>query len=332
MYYAKPLMTEDVHYVESIMSETNNIAALHSTYHSLSEWNCIFDENARDADEENFLICADNDVCAWLKLNGLLNADTSWISMLVVSDKYKHQGVGKFAVEYASEYLHSKGFNQIGVQTTKDNLAAINLYKKCGFNIVELKKFKTEDGTKINSYVMLKTLESKKYSLVLPDETYEEVYTQMMDKWEAIEENIQPELLRRYSKSLGANVSYSKWLEWCEDDRITGSMLSTGVPCTLYFFVDDTGEILGAIEINQKNTHRGHLHAGIAPWHRGKGLGTKMLESALKICRNMGMTSVEIVTYKTNKSAIKTILKNGGVLMDEFYEDEKWSQRYRVSL
>lgn len=158
MYYAKPLMTEDVHYVASIMSEISNIAALHSKYHSLSEWKCIFDENARDADEENFLICSDNDVCAWLKLNGLLNSDIAWISMLVVSDKYKHQGVGKIAVEYAFEYLNSKGFNQIGVQTTKDNVAAINLYKKCVFNIVELKKFKTEGGTKVQAYVMMKTL------------------------------------------------------------------------------------------------------------------------------------------------------------------------------
>lgn len=325
-------MTEDVHYVASIMSETSNMAALHSTYHSLSEWKCIFDENARDADEENFLICSDNDVCAWLKLNGLLNADTVWISMLVASDKYKHQGVGKFAVEYAFEYLYSKGFNQIGVQTTKDNVAAINLYKKCGFNIVELKKFKTEDGTKVQAYVMMKTLEPKKYSLVLPDKNHEEAYIQMMNKWESIEDDIQPQLLRRYSDSQGKNVQYSKWLEWCEDDRTTGSMLSTGVPCTLYFFVDDAGEILGAIEINQKNTHRGHLHAGIVPWHRGKGLGTKMLELALELCRNMGMTSVDIVPYKFNKSAIKTILKNSGILIGEFYEDEKWSQRYTISL
>lgn len=175
-------------------------------------------------------------------------------------------------------------------------------------------------------------IDSKNYKLVIPDKSYELQYIKMMDKWEATEENIQPELLSRYSKSLGANVSYLKWLEWCEDDRTTGSMLSTGVPCTLYFFVDDTGEIFGAIEINQKNTHRGHLHAGIVPWHRGKGLGTKMLELALVICRNMGMTSVDIVPYKSNKSAVKTILKNGGTLMDEFYEDEKWSQRYRVSL
>ncbi len=175
-------------------------------------------------------------------------------------------------------------------------------------------------------------MDIKNYKLVIPDETYEKQYTEMMDKWESIEDNIQPHLLRRYSKSLGKNVPYSKWLEWCEDDRTTGSKLSTGVPCTLYFLVDDSKEIYGAIVINSSNTHRGHLHAGIVPWHRGKGLGTKMLELALEICRNMGMTSVDIVPYKSNNSAIKTILKNVGTLMDEFYEDEKWSQRYRVSL
>ena len=101
MYYVKPLIAEDIHYVASIMSETSNITALHSINHSLAEWKCIFEENARDADEENFLICTDNDVCAWLKLNGLLNTDTAWISMLVVADKYKYQGVGKYAVEFA---------------------------------------------------------------------------------------------------------------------------------------------------------------------------------------------------------------------------------------
>ena len=332
MYEIKPLKQEDIIFVCSLMSEPNNISALHTDIIPFDEWQKSFAEAENDVDEENFIVYKNNIPCGWIKLNGLKSNDTAWISMLVVSEKFKHQGVGKFAIESAFEYLHSKGFNQIGVQTTEDNNAAKNLYMKCGFSIAEIKKFKAKDGTKINSYVMLKTLDSKKYSLVLPDETHEEAYIQMMDKWESVEDSIQPQLLRRYSKSLGANVSYSKWLEWCEDDRTTGSMLSTGVPCTLYFFVDDTGEILGAIEINQKNTHRGHLHTGIAPWHRGKGLGTKMLELALGICRNMSMTSVDIVPYKSNKSAVKTILKNGGILMDEFYEDEKWSQRYTIPL
>ena len=54
MYYVKPLISDDVHYVASIMSETSYITTLHSTNHSLTEWKCIFDENTCDADEENF--------------------------------------------------------------------------------------------------------------------------------------------------------------------------------------------------------------------------------------------------------------------------------------
>ncbi len=175
-------------------------------------------------------------------------------------------------------------------------------------------------------------IDTMHYKLVLPDESHERQYTQMMDKWEAVENDIQPQLLRRYSDSQGKNVSYSKWLEWCEDDRTTGSMLSTGVPCSLYFLVDDSNEIYGAIVINSTRTHMGHLHAGIAPWHRNKGLGTIMLQFALDICRDNGLASVEIVPRKSNTAAIQIILHNGGVLKETFFENEKWSARYVVNL
>lgn len=170
-----------------------------------------------------------------------------------------------------------------------------------------------------------------KYTLVLPNGSHEKAYNQMMERWEKLENNIQPELLRRYSKSFGSNVPYAKWLEWCEDDRTTGSMLSTGVPCTLYFLIDDNKEIIGATAINQSNTHRGHLHAGIVPWRRNEGLGTLMLSLALDICKTNKMDSVDIVPYKSNKGAIKTILKNGGVLQDKFFDKGKWSQRYTIT-
>lgn len=175
-------------------------------------------------------------------------------------------------------------------------------------------------------------INAQNYRLVIPDESYEEQYTKMMDRWEAVEKNIQPELLRRYSKNLNSNVPYSKWLEWCKDDRTTGSMLSTGIPCTLYFFVNESKEILGAIVINSSRTHRGHLHAGIAPWNRSKGLGTIMLRLALDICKDNGLTSIEIVPYENNKSAIKTILNNGGVLQEKFFEDGRCSLRYSIEL
>lgn len=171
-----------------------------------------------------------------------------------------------------------------------------------------------------------------KLRLTIPDVCHEEMYTCMMDRWEATGEKIAPSLLSRYSSKEKANVSYTKWLEWCENDRTTGSNLSTKTPCTLYFLVEEEKELIGGIEINHENTHRGHLHAGIAPWSRGKGYGTIMLELALEKCREMGLKSVQIVPHKGNIGAIKTILNNGGVLIEEFCEEGIWSQRYEIQL
>lgn len=127
-------------------------------------------------------------------------------------------------------------------------------------------------------------------------------------------------------------VPYSKWLEWCEDDRTTGSMLSTKVPCTLYFMMNNKNEIIGSIEINHKPTFRGQIHAGIVPWHRGKGYGTKMLELALRQCDVMKLDKIQIVPKKNNIGAVKTIIRNGGVLLEEFSEDGVISMRYEIDI
>jgi len=169
-------------------------------------------------------------------------------------------------------------------------------------------------------------------TLVLPDEHHEAEFTHVMDKWEVLEDNIQPELMRRRSAKTNETVSFAKWLAWCEDDRTTGSILSTGVPCSLHFLVNAAQEIYGSIVINHAPTHRGHCHAGIVPWHRGKGYGTVMLSLALSRCAEMGMQSIQIVPYKDNPGAVQTILRNGGVLLEEFCEDGRWSQRYKIEL
>ena len=162
--------------------------------------------------------------------------------------------------------------------------------------------------------------------LEIPSERHEAEYIRMIDRWEALEDNIQPELIRRNG------TPYAKFLEWCEDDRTTGSMLSTKTPCTLFFLTDAAGEIYGGIVMNHANTHRGHLHAGIAPWNRGRGMGTRMLALALTKCREKGFEYVEIVPHKGNERAVATIVKNGGILTEEFCEGEIRSQRYRIDL
>lgn len=113
-----------------------NLKSLHGDKISYDEWCKSILNN--DTDEENFLICRGLMPVAWLKINGLENAEVGYISMLAVEPKYQYYGVGTFAVEFANCFLHDKGKRFVRVQTTADNLSAIRLYKKCGF--VEVSK------------------------------------------------------------------------------------------------------------------------------------------------------------------------------------------------
>lgn len=162
--------------------------------------------------------------------------------------------------------------------------------------------------------------------LVEPDASHESAYMSAMDRWEATGEQVQPELLAR------DGADYARILGWCADYKTKPGMLFTGVACTLYFLADKQGEVLGGMVINHGDTRRGYLHAGIVPWRRREGLGTKMLTLALEKCRKNGIEYVHIVPYKDNTGAVRTILNNGGALETEFSENGKQSQIYKIVL
>ena len=163
--------------------------------------------------------------------------------------------------------------------------------------------------------------------LEIPSLIHRPEYERVMDRWEQLEENIQPELMRR------GKTPFEKWLEYCEDDRTTGSMLSTCVPCTLYFALNEQKEIVGSIVLNHADTKHGHLHAGVVPWYRGRGYGTGMLALALKDCKKKGIQRVHICpNSKDNISAVHTILNNGGYLLDEFVDGGRIIERYEIIL
>jgi predicted acetyltransferase len=175
-----------------------------------------------------------------------------------------------------------------------------------------------------------KQYDSSEFSLVLPNLEHETEYCRIMALWETYIEKIQPPSMRRYSEK--ENFIFSKWLKDIEDDRTTGSMLENHIPCTLYFLVNGSDEILGGISFSHANTYRGQLHAGIVPWYRGKGYGTVMLSLALTRCKEMGMDSVQIAPRKDNNGAIQTILRNGGVLAEDFLDGNIVCLRYNISL
>lgn len=169
-------------------------------------------------------------------------------------------------------------------------------------------------------------------SLSIPNASHEAEYCRVMDKWEAFHEKIQPPSIRRYSEKSGANVTFERWLAWCEDDRITGSMLTDNIPCTFHFLVNRENEILGGVDINHDNTFRGHIHMGIVPWHRGKGYGTFMLNLALSHCLEMELFKVQLVPRKDNLAVIKTILLNGGELLGELWDGDILCLRYEIDV
>ncbi len=133
-----------------------NETALHGGNITFDEFKMML--SAEDADEQNFLICRGCMPVAWLKINGLLGNNTAWISMLVVSDKHQHQGLGTFAVCFAEKYVIEKGFKRIGIKTSEDNVIAQKLYEKCGYSLEDQRETVYGDGAVMTEYTMIKDL------------------------------------------------------------------------------------------------------------------------------------------------------------------------------
>lgn len=150
-----PATAEEARFV--MMFYAQNLEVLHGKYIPLAEWKEILSKD--DPDEQNFLICKGAMPVAWLRVNGLLNKDMAWISMLAVSDNMHRKGIGSFAVQFAENFVRSKGINIISIHTTDDNIPAINLYKKYGYDIIGHGECTTGDGVKRKGYTFKKILE-----------------------------------------------------------------------------------------------------------------------------------------------------------------------------
>ena len=75
-----------------------------------------------------------------------LEEDDFYISVIVVDEKYRNQGIGTLLLNYAVEIAKEKGCKKIVLDVDKDNETAQSLYKKFGFISIQEKPQK-----KINS-------------------------------------------------------------------------------------------------------------------------------------------------------------------------------------
>jgi GNAT superfamily N-acetyltransferase len=128
-----PATINEAYFVRILFIQNRD--ALNDGNITLNEWKEIL--SVEDPDEKHFLICKGALPVAYMKINGLLNTDKAWLSMLFVAKDFQHQGIGSFALNYAEKYVKQLGFDVINVQTDKENITAINFYSKFGYQIYD---------------------------------------------------------------------------------------------------------------------------------------------------------------------------------------------------
>ena len=111
------------------------------------------------------------------------------------------------------------------------------------------------------------------------------------------------------------------------------------MPDSVLFLLDVERDILlGAVNIRHYlNDYLlqfgGHIGDGIRPSERRKGYATEMIRLALIECKKLGIDRVLMVCDKSNIGSAKSIINNGGILENEFVdEDGEINQRYWIDL
>ena len=111
------------------------------------------------------------------------------------------------------------------------------------------------------------------------------------------------------------------------------------VPDSVFFLLDeDRDRLLGAVNIRHYLNESllkegGHIGDGIRPSERRKGYATEMIRLALIECKKLGIDKVLMTCDKDNIGSARSIVKNGGVLENEFVNsDGDAEQRYWITI
>lgn len=153
------MQEKDIVFLSELLDEKQFVSSLHNAVRNYGEWLETYNKCwTNNEDEKHFIIYSNGNPVGWIKLNGLKNTETAWITMLAVSPEQQNKGIGHSAVAFSEDYVKSKGFIRIGIHTTDDNLIAHKLYEKCGYSIVEHGKCTTGDGVHRFGYSFMKDL------------------------------------------------------------------------------------------------------------------------------------------------------------------------------
>lgn len=132
-------------------------------------------------------------------------------------------------------------------------------------------------------------------------------------------------------------TSYEEWYEAFKDNLNEETVREGLVPATTYIAIDNTGKLVGMIDIRHRlNDYLlnfgGHIGYSVRKSERRKGYATEMLKLALEKCVELNLKEILITCDKFNIASAFTILKNGGNLENEILEGENITQRYWIEI
>lgn len=167
-------------------------------------------------------------------------------------------------------------------------------------------------------------------ALVKLDSSMEEEYKSYLQEWKRNGEKIVP------FSSCSGELTFSEYLAYLAQSETEEGCPLGFVPAVTWFYVDETGRILGAINFRTRLNDfllqsGGHIGYGIRPSERRKGYAEKMLSLALKEVKKAGVSRVLITCDKENFGSAKTILKSNGILENEIIADNQTIQRYWIT-
>lgn len=253
---------------------------------------------------------------------------------LSITPEARGKGYAQLLIQELEKIALLQGKKSIYCRVRKSIKKNVQLYEKQGYRVFDEEIIYKPDGIVLEVISMQKQLLAREeLALITLSPAYKDQYTEMVEEWKNQEERINPAILRMDYTDF--NQVLMRLYE-CEQ----GINIPEGhVSHSTYFLVKNSLELVGAINLRHHLNERlllteGHLGGGIRPSQRRKGYARIMLELALKkIKEEHGINHVLVTCNKGNIGSEKAILANGGILENEYLEENgNTVMRYWIQL
>ncbi|TQS01262.1 GNAT family N-acetyltransferase [Paenibacillus ottowii] len=157
--------------------------------------------------------------------------------------------------------------------------------------------------------------------LVEPDQGWKDAYLSFYEEWKKSQEQMVPWVISIEPYDFEGMLTFLK-------HQKNGIGLSEGwVKSSTYWLVDADDQVVGAVNIRHDlNEHLlnagGHIGYGIRPSARGNRYAVTMLDQALGIAKELGISRALVVCDSDNISSKRTILRNGGIADKDYIEED----------